>query len=348
MYAILRIAAAMTAAALLVACAASTQGTNTPAVGAASALGAAGAPPDGITNPPSNSLPKRHAHMKPNDVVGGGIQKLLQILLCDAPLPAGSNVAAIDLGIDEILATTATGGVTTVAQYTSPQVVNVLAYQGGATTPIAYGNVAPVTYTSLTIVVDTASSNFITTSGNTGKLKFGAGQATKSTSGFGASTSISQGPSTGTVAITFNKAFQVQGSQLDLDVDFNALESIDPSNWSAYSRPALTVAQEGYEGAISGTLANAGGAPVSNAVVTATGGDGSVDATAVTDANGNFQLHTLVADQYQLSVYNAYETASGLWVSAQNSTNAPSTTPLPGPNAGVTPGQTTSVGTIQD
>ena len=84
------------------------------------------------------------------------------VQLGDAALPNGSKIQAINLGIDQILATDAYGNVTTVAQYTSPQVVNVLAYQGGNTIPIADGNVANTVYSSLTIVVDTATSTYIT------------------------------------------------------------------------------------------------------------------------------------------------------------------------------------------
>ena len=88
-----------------------------------------------ITNPPQNHLPKPGHGIHPSDQIGGGVGKRLMVRLGDAALPNGSKIQAINLGIDQILATDAYGNVTTVAQYTSPQVVNVLSYQGGNSDP---------------------------------------------------------------------------------------------------------------------------------------------------------------------------------------------------------------------
>jgi hypothetical protein len=293
-------------------------------------------------------LGRGHGKHPNGDQIGGGVGKDLIMNLGDAALPNGSKIQAVNLGIDQILATDAYGNVTIVAQYTSPQVVDVLAYQGGNTTPIADGNVTSATYTSLTIVVDTATSNYVGGTGNVHSLSFQTG-ATRSSSGFGASTTTAAGPNPGTVAITFKKSFAVSGSSMNIDVDFNALESLDPASTSSggSSRPSLTVAQEGVEGAIAGNVLDAAGSSVSNAVVVAIASDGSTAATGVTDSNGAFLLHTLNAGSYRLAIYNQYLTASGWQVDSQNSSSsAPAV--VQGPSASVTNGQTTSVGTVQD
>jgi hypothetical protein len=116
---------------------------------------------------------------------------------------------------------------------------------------------------------------------------------------------------------------------------------------SGLSRPSLTVAQEGLEGSIAGTIMDAAGSPVTNAVVVALGSDGTPDATSFTDENGNFLLHTLAAGSYQLTVYNQYVSATGWVVDAQNYTQGNGQT-VQGPNVGVAPGQTSNAGTIAD
>jgi hypothetical protein len=282
-------------------------------------------------------------HVKPHDVIGGGGGRF-QVSLGDAGLPNGSGIKAIDVGIDRVLVTDAAGNVSTVAQYDSPRIVNVMQYQGGSTTPIGQANVDQTTYASLTIVVDTASSNVVGYSGSVRPLFF-SDQSSRSTSNFGTTTTTTA-YSSGTVAITFNKAFQVSGSMVDLDVDFNALESILPQSRYVDARASLSVAQRGFEGSIAGSVTNAWGNAVTNAVVVATAADGTAAATGFTDQYGNFLLHTLVAGSYQLTVYNQYLTASGWEVDALNNTSINAS--VGGPSAGVLPGQTASVGTIRD
>jgi hypothetical protein len=319
-------------------------------VGLASCSGSQqGDPASGSALPADGSSTSGH-HARPNEVVGGGpaLLNLLKILLGDASLPSGGNqIQSINLGVDAIEVTDPSGNVTTVAQYNTPQVVNVLAYQGGNNTSIGQGNVAPTSYSSLTIVVDTRSSTIVTNNGESQPLDFELNQSSQSTSGFGSST-VTTRAGRGKVAITYNQGFQLVGSSMNIDVDFNALESIYPTRGggTVYSRPSLTVAQDGMDGSISGNVQNSSGGNVTNAVVVATDANGNADATGVTDQNGNFLLHTLVAGTYQLTVYNQYQNASGWQVNAQGATSQWGTSN--GPSATVTPGQTTAIGTIQD
>jgi hypothetical protein len=340
---------AMTALALataLAACSAQTGNTPTgPGAGQAPAPAA-----KAITNPPQNHLPKPGHGLHPADQIGGGVGKRLLVRLGDAVLPNGSKIQAVNLGIDQILATDSYGNVTTVAQYTSPQVVNVLAYQGGNGIPIADGAVANTVYASLTIVLDTATSNYIGGAGATRALTFATNAASRSTSGFGTTTTTTAGPLPGTVAITFNQPFSVAGSSMNVDVDFNLLESINASVAAVYNsnvaRPSLSVADEGNEGSVSGTVQNTSGAAVTNAVVVAVASNGETAATGVTDGSGSFLLHTLTGGSYTLEVFNQYVNAAGWSVNAQNSTGGSGA--IQGPSATIVPGQTNFVGVVQD
>ena len=297
--------------------------------------------PAGLTVPAAVPVHGRihRFHRGPHDTQGGG----MKISMGDVSLPNGSGIKAVNIGIDQVMVTDLYGNQTTVAQYSTPKVINVMAYQNGSTTPIGQGDVAETTYASMTIVVDTATSNILGATMATRAIAF-ANESSMSTSGFGASTTTVTPYAPGQVAITFNSPFQTTGSSVSLDVDFNVMESILPGRVTQI-RPSLTVAQEGYEGAIAGNLTNASGAPVTNAVVTATDSSGNMDASTYTDSNGNFLLHTLTADTYTLTVYNQYVSASGWSINAANPT---STATVSGPSASVTPGQTSQVGTIAD
>ncbi len=298
--------------------------------------------------PPAPAGGISHSRVRPKEVIGGGTggKNSLQVNIGDVGLPNGSGITAIDVGVDEVYVTSPNGTKTIVAQFSTPQVINVLAYQGGSSTPIAAGTVAQTTYSSLTLVVDTASSNYVGAAGYSHPLAFESNQSTRSSANFGASTSTGPGPTPGSVAITFNQAFQVAGSSVDVDVDYNVMESFMPNQGTGYSRPSLTVAQEGLEGSIAGSVANANGEAVTNAVVVATASNGATAATSFTDGNGNYLLHTLPSGAYQITVYNEYTSATGWSIAAQEQTQPNAT--VQGPSVTVTAGQTTSAGTIAD
>jgi hypothetical protein len=283
-----------------------------------------------------------HRHYRgPRDVVGGK-PGMLMVSLSDAGLPNGSGVQAVNVGIDQIMVTDTQGNVTRVAQYSTPKIVNVMAYQDGDATPIGSADVGQMNYASMTIVVDLASSGIVTASNATRAISF-VNQTTDSTSGYGASTTTAP-YGTGAVAITFNSPFKTLGSSVSLDVDFNVMESYLPGH-APQMRPSLSLAQRGWEGAIQGNLVNSSGAPVTNAVVVARDNNGNVAATTFTDSNGEFLLHTLSNAQYSLAVYNQYVSAAGWTINASNPT---SSAMVVGPSANVAPGQSVQVGTIAD
>ncbi|HTA39099.1 MAG TPA: carboxypeptidase regulatory-like domain-containing protein [Candidatus Acidoferrales bacterium] len=315
---------------------------------AACSASQSGLAPSGPAAVPAAKAPaqghKGHRHYRGPRVVDpiGGGTKMLNVNLSDASLPNGSGIQAVNIGIDQIMVTDTQGNVTTVAQYSTPKVVNVMAYQDGAATPIGSGDVSQMTYASLTLVVDTASSGIVTANAATRALSF-LNEGTNSSSGFGAQTKTAP-YGAGAVAITFSYPFKTQGSSVNLDVDVNVMESLLPGR-SPQLRPSLSVAQSGIEGGAQGTLVNSSGAPVTNAVVVAVASDGTIAATTFTDSNGEFLLHTLNAGQYTLTIYNQYVSAAG-WII--NATNPTSSAMMPGGTVHVVQGQSAQVGTIAD
>lgn len=291
--------------------------------------------------------------VRPNDVVGGGHRRMLLVRMGDVALPNGVNLTQVNLGIDAIYVTDPSGNKTTVAQYATPHVVNVLQYQDGSVTQIASGSVPTITYSSMTIVVDIKSSSVQTASGTKGPLAF-RNLVDKSSAGFGSATSTatSSSSSSSSVALTFKRAFavaQTTGSA-SLDVDFNAFESILPVPYSGVqwtTRASLSVAQPGLEGMITGQVVNASGKAVHNAVIVAVNASGIAVASSFTDAYGNFLLHTLAGGSYKLTVYNSYITAAGWHIAATG--NSKTNASFAGPaSVRVVPGQTAFVAAIKD
>jgi len=323
----------------------------------------------GSQNAPVTSLPAatsstavkapsspRHGGLHSNEVIGGGPGKL-QVLLGDTALPNGANLSAVNLAIEAILVSDASGNVTTVAEYSSPQVVNVLNYQNGNATSIGQGSVPETTYASLTIVVAAGQSNIVTASGTTESLTFKRNGASMSSAGFGTSTvttgasastsATAAGYGSGSVAITFKQPFAVDSDNAELSVDFNAFESLIPAGSVVASQTSLSVAATQLQGTISGNVSNTGGTAVQNAVVVAVDSNGNTDATTFTDSNGNFLLHTISSGTYSLTVYNQYTTAAGASITSSGNTNSAASF---GAASGVTvtPGQNTGIGTITD
>jgi Carboxypeptidase regulatory-like domain/Domain of unknown function (DUF4382) len=303
-----------------------------------------------VAGGPAPSVPTAPGdyRIRPHDVVGGGHKRVMMVKLGDVALPNGVNLTQVNVGIDEIYVTDPYGNRVTVAQYSSPHVINVVQYQDGSTTQIASGSVPTTTYSSMTIIVDRASSSVVTASGSKGPLVF-RNAADKSSAGFGAATSTAT--ATSSVALTFNRSFAVTESGTpNFDVDFNAFESILPVPYSGVlwtTRASLSVAQEGLEGMITGQVVNASGKAVHNAVVVAIDASGDAVASSFTDSSGNFLLHTLAAGSYKLTVYNNYTTASGWHIVASGNTK--SNASFAGPaKVQVVPGQTAFVAPIAD
>lgn len=309
-----------------------------------------------IAGGPAPSVPTAPGdyRIRPNDVVGGGHNRnRMMVRLGDVALPSGVNLTQVNLGIDAIYMTDPYGKHVIVAQYTAPHVVNVLAYQDGSTTQIGSGSVPTITYSSMTIVVDTKSSSVVTANGTKGPIAF-RNLADKSSAGFGltTSTATASSSSSSTVSITFTRNFAVAESGTpSFDLDFNAFESILPAPYSSgaqwTTRASLSVAQQSLEGMITGQVVNASGKAVRNAVIVATNASGVPVASTFTDSYGNFLLHTLAGGTYKLTVYNSYTTAAGWHFAATGNTKTNASFAGPA-SVRVVAGQTAFVPAIRD
>jgi hypothetical protein len=133
-----------------------------------------------------------------------------------------------------------------------------------------------------------------------------------------------------------------------VEADFNAFESLRVNAYGAIvARPALFAVPSDLAGKISGSVANANGAPVSGATVVAFDANNHVANTDNTNADGTFKMHTLAAGSYHLVLYNGYKTAAGQTIYAANeSYSAPSV--VDGGYVTVSAGQTTNVPAIND
>jgi len=286
------------------------------------------------------------------DVGGGGplLGLVFELLLGDAqPVIGNMNVAQINLGIDAVNVVYQ-GQVTSIATYSSPYVVNVMA-NGGDPSSMGVGQVYQGNYDHIQLVVDTASSNVVDASGNTYPIQFQVGQASQSTIGAGART-VTTGTSS-TVTMTVGGNFTYGGNpEAAAFTDFNALESLaQNSAGQIISQPTLYAVGTDNAGEVQGQVLNASGQPVQNAVVaamyTAASGVNRVSNTTNTDANGNFDLHAINAGSYQLVIYNNYTTASGQTITASGA-DASVGASFQGPSLTVPAGQITQVGTLND
>jgi Carboxypeptidase regulatory-like domain len=287
-----------------------------------------------------------------NDILGGNgglLNNLVGFLLGDAqPMIGNMNVASINLGIDAVNVVYQ-GQVTTIATYSSPYVVNVMA-NGGDPSTIGIGQLYTSNYDHIQFVIDTASSNVTDASGNVYPIQFQSGQTTQSTVGAGKGTVTTAG--SGNVTMTVGGYFTIAGSPADsILADFNAMESLNQTSaGQIIAQPTLYSVAAVNAGEIQGQVLNSSGQPVQNAVVVAMityNGGTHVANTVNTDANGNFDLHAINAGSYQLVIYNNYTTASGQTITATGA-DASIGASFQGPSLTVPAGQITQVGTLND
>ena len=295
---------------------------------------------------PASNTPTGSKH---SQSVLGGVGNLLAgtlaILLGDAPPVLGNmNVTQINLGIDAINVVYQ-GQVTTLATYSTPYVVNVMS-NGGQPSSIGIGQLYSGDYDHIQFVVDTGTSNIVA-NGTTYPINFQVGAATQSTAGAGSGT-VTTGNST-TITMTVGGAFMIGGDPAAaVMADFNAVESLNQnSQGQIVAQPTLFAVATANAGQVDGQILNANGQPVTNAIVVALNAHGHVANTVNTDANGNFNLHTINAGTYQLVIYNNYTTASGQNILASGADSSQGAS-FQGPSVTVTAGQTTQVGTLND
>jgi len=297
----------------------------------------------------SSTIPATNHSVLPKGVYGGigpSAAALLQVLLGDAPPNlGGKQMSALNIAVKEVDGIE-NGNTTVLAQFDTPYVVNVLNEPGDGGQVVANAQVSRSSYQELRIVVDLHSSTGVFSDGTSTAVNFQTGLPTLSTVSAGSNTTTSPaGP--GSVAMVVNQPFSIpQDGNNAVRVDFNAFESLTLApDGSLNAQPALFVAPIDDAGSVQGHVVDSNGNAVQNAVAVTYAADGSIGNTASTDANGNFQIHTLQAGSYTLRIYNHYTNAAGM---SYSSTSGSSQQYVSGPSATVVGGQDTNVGTIVD
>lgn len=275
----------------------------------------------------------------------GGIPTLGLLSLMDAPpLLGGVEPTEVDLGIVRVDAT-GDHGTATLAQFDRPYMVNVLDFQQQAlafdAVPIAPGN-----YAHFTFVIDPAASHVVL-NGQTLPIRFGNKVFNAQSSATPAAATSTQVNVSDVEMDVESKMVAVAGQTNEFNLDFNAAESLalDPSRTFVVAKPVLAAAN-GDEGAVSGRVVNAYGGPVAHAIVVAADGKGNAGNSTITDAAGNFYLHTLAPVSYSLRVYNKYHNAAGLTVYATGSSSGRDA--VRGPKITVQPRSVLNVGSLTD
>lgn len=282
---------------------------------------------------------------KPNDIIGGpGLLSMLNTLLGDsAPVLGGKTLAHFYIGVREIDAI-ANGQTVVLGSASTPYQMDLLQYQNGSTNWMSQTSVPAQTYSQLRYVFDMPSAQAVFADGTTLPVKF-ISASSASSYGMGSNTTAALDPTySNAVDVTLNAPFTLQSSSTAVAADFNLTESLSLSRGVIYVRPTLAASTTG--GAITGTVLNRYGSGVSNATVIAIGSNGNAVNSATTDANGNFNVHTLPPDTYQLAIYNAYSNAAGYAIYASG--NSWGGQGFYGPTVTVTAGSAASAGTIND
>lgn len=318
---------------------------RTPPIAAMSLLVALTACSGGATHL-SPAAPPAGQHLKHAQDTMGGVGGRLNIQLTDAaPQLGGITPTAVDLGVDSV-AVVSNGQTYTIAQYSTPDVVNVLAEQNGNGASIGIGQYFSGAYQAVQFTFDVASSRVV--AGTTSyPIMFLQKNFARSSAGAGGTTMTTNASAT-TVTVTVTGNFMIGSDPAaSIQADYNLLESLAVTpNGQIVSRPTLFASAYSAAGKVDGTVTNSAGAPVANATVVAIDANGNVANTTSTDSTGAYDLHTLYAGQYQIEVYNSYTTATGQTVTATGNSNTAQS--VNGPSVTVTDQETTQAPVIQD
>ncbi len=293
------------------------------------ALTACGGPHGASTALPGSTTTHQHVrHLKlsgrqPLDGLGGAPSKLfsLTVNLFDAPLiGATADNAQFNAGILGIDAIDANGDSWQLIANDQSQVVNLLALQTSALN-LGQGNLPAGTYPAVQLLLDPATTS-VTYNGQTYPAQF----VDPTHPWWDPAQTIEAV----TVPLTVSGS---DGQTISASLDFNVFQSADLENGVVLLTP--TIAAGLGDPSISGTVANAAGAPVANATVIATGANGVVANTSVTGADGSFHLHGISPGGYTISIANTFTTNAGVTVTASgaDSGSAPTHYVVVGPNS---------------
>ncbi len=293
----------------------STTASAVPNVTASTTLSIQGAKISAYTLPVITNSTSSILRNKQNSLGGLGA------MLIDAPAfgpDAQVNVAVVGV------AAVANGTAYPIITYPSPVVVNLLSLQQAAlylgTNALPNG-----TYDTLRLIVSPSASS-VTLNGNQYPMAF---------------------PATANGVANVDLPASINGVTLmtNMVMDFNVMESVNVVNGVATVSPWGRVEVASQSSAMSGTVVNNAGTPVSGAVVIAQSSDGSVNATTQTAADGTFQIHAIPTGTYAISIANTYTTHVGSTLAA---TNADSTGTISIGSQGVPASSLVTLGNLTD
>lgn len=272
------------------------------ALSACGGAGSAGsAPSSGAVLPAGAGSSTDFTARLPENSLGGIPCFSLMISLFDAPLTFGKNdqINLAVLGVNLV----GTDGVShPMYTFPSPIVVDLLTLKKKAqqfstkVTPGAYG--------AIEFIVLPALSNVVV-SGRVYPARFGKG--------------LTASP----IPIALDSPVSIVGvnkQKVNVDVDFNALESVSLSGGVAQIDPHFVVSTE--ESQVHGKVRGSADHPVVGATVLVKDQTGKVVNSSVTGEDGEFLVHALPSGKLTVALQNAYTSASGVTVNARGATGA--------------------------
>lgn len=263
---------------------------------------------------------------KPSDLLGGIPGFHLEISLVDAPLIGGDGAhAQFNAGIVGVDAVDGNGDSWQLVARETPQVVDLLTLQTSALA-LGGGSLPAGSYPAVQLLLDPGTTT-VTYGGNTYPVQF-------------VDPNHPWWDSTQTVeAVTVPlHVMGDAGQSIAATLDFNVFQSANLTGGVVLLTP--TVAGGIGKPAISGTVSNAAGTPVADAMIVATAQDGTVANTTITAADGSFHVRGINPGGYTISVVNAYTTKAGvaMTASAADAGAAPSAYVVVGPDSQVNAG----------
>ena len=253
------------------------------------------------------------------------------IAILDAPrFGTGAQVNVAILGVEAV---GADGIAYDVINYTTPMVVNMLAYQSSALV-LGHALLPRQNYTTLRLVVKGSASSVVAWN-TTYRVSYGYYDFTHV---------FTPAPSD-ISTVDFPVHLNMSTGDATLLADFNTVESVKIRAGIALIGSRFGSAPYSDSSVIVGTVANAAGTPVDSAVVAAVDANGNVAATTLTGADGSFEVHAIVGGVYHLVVHNDYVAASGDRIVANG---ADGTADVSGPTVAVPGGFKITIGPIAD
>ena len=292
------------------------------------ALSACGGPHGASTAVPGSTT--THQHVRHPKLSGrqpleglGGVPRAFSLALdlFDAPLVGATAAnAQFNAGILGVDAIDGNGDSWQLIANGQPQVVNLLALQTNALN-LGQGFLPEGTYPAVQLLLDPATTS-VTYNGQTYPAVF----VDPNHPWWDPAQTIEAV----TVPLTVSGS---NGQTIAASMDFNVFQSANLVNGVVELTP--TVAAGLGQPTISGTVANAAGAPVASATIVATDANGAVANTSVTAADGSFHLHGLNPGGYTISIANTFTTNAGVTVTATgaDSGSPPTRYVVIGPNS---------------